>query len=81
MIGWVYVMSPTDYAAWLAGGEKSESMAQQGERLFNHSAAATCHVAGWHGRGRRWRESTASRRRLPSGETRVVDETLIRQAI
>ncbi len=35
MIGWVYVMSPTDYAAWLAGGEKTESMAQQGERLFS----------------------------------------------
>ena len=23
MIGWVYVMSPKDYAAWLAGGEKT----------------------------------------------------------
>ncbi len=35
MIGWVYVMEPADYAAWLSGGASHESMAQAGERLFN----------------------------------------------
>ncbi len=34
MIGWVYVMKPADYAAWLAGqSERIESMAQAGEQL------------------------------------------------
>src|ERR1700678_521039 len=35
MIGWVYVMSPTDYGTWLAGGEQNESMAQMGAQLFS----------------------------------------------
>ncbi len=30
MIGWVYVMTPSDYAVWLAGGAKGESMTQAG---------------------------------------------------
>jgi cytochrome c oxidase subunit 2 len=35
MVGWVYVMNQPDYAAWLSGGARNESMAQTGERLFN----------------------------------------------
>ena len=46
MIGWVYVMTPTDYAEWLAGGEQTVSMAQQGERLFSQFGCGTCHVSG-----------------------------------
>ncbi|MGA7225355.1 MAG: cytochrome c oxidase subunit II, partial [Candidatus Acidiferrales bacterium] len=45
MIGWVYVMSDSDYAAWLSGGSKNESMAQTGERLFTQLGCVTCHVA------------------------------------
>src|SRR5271154_3441214 len=81
MIGWVYVMSPTDYAAWLAGGEKTESMAQQGERLFSQFGCGNCHspdagshappLAGIYGKPQK----------MQSGETRVVDEALIRQSI
>jgi len=81
MIGWVYVMSPTDYAAWLAGGEKTESLAQQGERLFTQFGCNGCHtgeagaeapsLAGLYGKPQR----------LANGETRVVDESLISQAI
>ena len=69
MIGWVYVMSPQDYAAWLAGGERSESMAQQGERMFNQYGCDNCHVAGRHGPrtiacGNLWH-----RQKLQTGET------------
>jgi len=81
MIGWVYVMSPTDYAAWLAGGEKTESLAQQGERLFTQFGCNGCHtgeagaeapsLAGLYGKPQK----------LANGETRVVDESLISQAI
>jgi len=81
MIGWVYVMSAKDYAAWLAGGEKTESMAQQGERLFTQYGCIECHVAGGGGRAPSLAGLYGQPEKLASGETRVVDEALIRQAI
>jgi cytochrome c oxidase subunit II len=81
MIGWVYVMSPTDYSAWLAAGEKTESMAQQGERLFTQLGCNVCHAAEGAGRAPSLVGLYGRPERLQSGETRVVDESLIRQAI
>jgi cytochrome c oxidase subunit 2 len=81
MIGWVYVMTPTDYAAWLAGGEKTESLAEQGQRLFIQFDCGSCHVAGGGGRGPSLAGLYGKPEKLASGETRVVDESLIRQAI
>ena len=81
MIGWVYVMEPTDYAAWLAGGEKTESMAQQGEQLFSQLDCASCHAGGDNGRGPSLAGLYGKPQKLQNGETHVVDETLIRQAI
>jgi cytochrome c oxidase subunit 2 len=81
MIGWVYVMSPDDYTAWLAGGEASESMAQQGERLFNHYTCGYCHVADGTGRAPSLVGIYGKPEKLASGEMRVVDEALIRQAL
>lgn len=81
MIGWVYVMSPTDYADWLAAGEKTESMAQQGERLFTKLGCDGCHLAEGTGRAPSLVGLYGKPERLQSGETRVVDESLIREAI
>ena len=81
MIGWVYVMSGTDYAAWLSGGARNESMAQTGERLFNQLGCVTCHVADGTGRGPSLVGLYGKPEKLRDGSTRVVDETLIRQAI
>jgi len=81
MIGWVFVMSPTDYEAWLAGGARSESMAQTGERLFNRLGCVTCHVADGTGRGPSLVGLYGKPEKLRTGEMRLVDETLIRQAI
>ena len=81
MIGWVYVMAPSDYAAWLAAGEKTESMAQQGERLFAHLGCGSCHAAEGSGRGPSLAGVYGRPEKLQNGETRVVDEALIRQAI
>ena len=36
MIGWVYVMEPQDYQAWLSGGTTG-SLASSGEKLFQDS--------------------------------------------
>lgn len=81
MIGWVYVMTPSDYAAWLAAGEKTESMAQQGERLFDQLGCAVCHVGAGAGRAPSLVGLYGKPEKLQSGETRVVDESLIREAI
>jgi len=81
MIGWVYVMSQADYAAWLSGGARNESMAQIGERLFNQLGCVTCHVADGTGRGPSLAGLYGKPEKLRSGEMRLVDEALIRQAI
>jgi cytochrome c oxidase subunit 2 len=81
MIGWVYVMTPTDYAAWLAGGEQTESMAQQGERLFSQFGCDTCHVSEGSGRGPSLAGIYGKPEKLEGGQPQVVDEALIRQAI
>jgi cytochrome c oxidase subunit II len=81
MIGWVYVMSRTDYANWLASGEKTESLAQQGERLFSQYGCNNCHVPEGNGRAPSLVGIYGKPEKLQSGETRVVDESLIQQAI
>ena len=81
MIGWVYVMTPPDYAAWLAAGEKIESMAQQGERLFTQLGCTSCHVAEGTGRAPSLVGIYGRPEKLANGETRIVDESLIHDAI
>ena len=81
MVGWVYVMSPPDYATWLAGGERTESMAQQGERLFSQYGCGSCHADGAGSRGPSLAGIYGRPEKTQSGESRVVDEALIRQAI
>jgi cytochrome c oxidase subunit II len=81
MIGWVYVMSRSDYAAWLSGGARNESMAQTGERLFNQLGCVTCHVADNSGRGPSLVGLYGKQEKLRNGDMKLVDETLIRQAI
>src|ERR1700728_612204 len=81
MIGWVYVMSPTDYAAWLAGGSKNESMAQMGGRLFSQLGCAACHSSDNSGRGPSLAGIYGTTEKMIDGSTKTVDEALIRQAI
>jgi cytochrome c oxidase subunit 2 len=81
MIGWVYVMSPHDYEAWLASNENSEPMWQQGEAIFNHYTCNYCHVPDGTGRGPSLVGIFGKPEKLASGEMRVVDENLIRQAL
>ena len=81
MIGWVYVMSPHDYAAWLASNENTEPMWSQGERIFNHYTCNYCHVPDGSGRGPSLVGIYGKPEKLTSGEMRVVDEDLIKQAL
>jgi cytochrome c oxidase subunit 2 len=81
MIGWVYVMSPSDYAAWLAQGEQSESLAQQGARLFTQVGCDSCHGATASSTGPSLVGIYGKTERLADGTTRVVNDSFLREAI
>jgi cytochrome c oxidase subunit 2 len=81
MLGWVYVMSPADYEAWLSSGTPSQTMVQTGEKTFNKLGCSSCHVADGTGRGPSLVGAYSKEEELKSGEKRLVDEAFIRQAI
>ena len=81
MIGWIYVMTPSDYAAWLAGGEKTEPMAQQGEKLFAQFGCETCHGAQPGALGPSLAGIYGKPQKMQTGETREVNEDFIREAV
>jgi cytochrome c oxidase subunit II len=81
MIGWIHVMEPTAYAAWLASNEKNESMAQEGERLFDDLGCVSCHAPNNTGLGPSLVGMYGKPEKLRDGSTRMADEALIRQAI
>jgi cytochrome c oxidase subunit 2 len=43
MGGWVFVMEPADFEAWLSGAGAGPSIAEEGERLFVQYHCAGCH--------------------------------------
>jgi len=43
MDGWVYVMEPSEYEQWLAGGHVADTVAAEGERLFRQHGCSGCH--------------------------------------
>lgn len=51
MIGWVTVMDPPEYQAWLSGGSGEGSLASRGEKLFQDLACNNCHKPDGTGRG------------------------------
>jgi cytochrome c oxidase subunit 2 len=81
MIGWVYVMTPTDYAQWLAGGVKGETMVEGGARLFTQLGCATCHVADGSGRCPPLHGLYGNGVKLADGRTMIADEAYIRESI
>lgn len=78
MIGWVYVMAPADYARWLSGGVKAESMAQAGARLYQQLGCITCHGTG---RGPAFNGLFGKPVLLENGQTVIADEAYIRRHI
>ena len=43
MVGWVTVMTPTDYDAWLNAGGAQASLVARGERLYRSLGCSGCH--------------------------------------
>jgi cytochrome c oxidase subunit 2 len=75
-------MSPSDYAAWLAGGEQNESMSQSGEHLFSLLGCSSCHAGtAQTGTGPSLAGIYGQSEKFADGSSHLVDDTLIRQAI
>ncbi|HUO33161.1 MAG TPA: cytochrome c oxidase subunit II [Bryobacteraceae bacterium] len=80
MIGWVYVMEPQAYQAWLSGGTTG-SLASTGEKLFQDLACANCHHLNDQGRCPNLRNLFGSAVPLSDGRTVKADEAYIRESI
>src|SRR5580700_6523528 len=81
MVGWIYVMEPQDYQAWLSGGATG-SLASSGEKLFQNFACANCHhLSGAPGRGPDLRNLFGAQVELADGAHVQFDEDYIRESI
>ena len=81
MGGWVTVMEPADYQAWLGGGAAQGSLADAGEKLFQSLACHTCHQENATGRGPSLKGLYGSTVHLDSGQTVLADDAYIRESI
>jgi cytochrome c oxidase subunit 2 len=84
MGGYVYVMEPTAYQQWLAGGTGSESAASQGQKLFQERGCASCHQvdpSGQQGRGPTLYGLYGKQQAIEGDGTVTVDEAYIRESI
>jgi len=81
MIGWVEVMEPTDFQAWLGGGRASDSPAAAGEKLFQDLVCISCHRDDAQARGPQLKGLFGHTVRLQGGATAVADEAYIRESI
>lgn len=78
MVGWVTVMEPAAYAAWLSGGGGGKSLAETGADLYRQYACSTCHDTG---RGPSFVGLYGSTVKLNNGQTVVADDAYIRESI
>src|SRR6266403_380290 len=81
MGGWVTVMEPDEYAAWLAGSTGSGDPVALGAKLYNDLACNTCHLSDGKGRGPSYNGVYGSKVKLADGSTVVADDAYIRESI
>jgi cytochrome c oxidase subunit 2 len=81
MIGWIVVMEPAEFQAWLSGGASGMSLAAAGQKLFGELACVTCHRADSQGRGPNLEGVFGKTVALASGESVIADEGYIRESI
>jgi cytochrome c oxidase subunit 2 len=81
MIGWVEVMTPADYQAWLSGGVGEEPLAVRGQKVFTSLACNNCHRGDGAGRGPALEGLFGQRVELETGESIVADENYLRESI
>jgi cytochrome c oxidase subunit II len=82
MIGWIDVMEPSDYQAWLSGGRTGGgSLAEAGEKLFRDLACINCHHLTDQGRCPSLVALFNQPVKLSTGESVKADEAYIRESI
>jgi cytochrome c oxidase subunit 2 len=81
MIGWIDVMEPVAFQAWLSGGAGGESLAAAGAKLFVQHACNTCHRSDSLARGPNLSMLFGRSVRLSDGRTVIADESYIRESI
>jgi cytochrome c oxidase subunit 2 len=81
MGGWVTVMEPSDYAAWLSGSSGSSSPVADGEKLFAEKACITCHLSDGKGRAPSLNGVYGGTILLADGSTVTADDAYIRESI
>jgi cytochrome c oxidase subunit 2 len=81
MGGTVHVMKPADYAAWLAAGAPSDSMAMAGAKLFRDLGCSGCHMGSSVIRAPRLEGVYGKPVPLEGGEVVTADDQYIRDSI
>ena len=81
MIGVVYVMTPQDYANWLAGGKGTMTPVDQGAQLFTQYQCGTCHKSDNTGRGPSLNNIIGRTITLTNGQRIVADDNYLRESI
>lgn len=82
MGGWVTVMEPSDYAAWLSGSSGGDvNPVVAGEKLFAEKACSTCHLGNGTGRAPSLNGVYGGTVRLADGSTVTADDAYIRESI
>jgi cytochrome c oxidase subunit 2 len=82
MGGWVTVMEPSEYAAWLSGSSTAAiDPVVAGEKLFAEKACNTCHYPDGKGRAPSLNGLYGKKVQLADGSTVMADDAYIRESI
>jgi len=81
MGGWVTVMDPADYAAWLSDESGNVNPVSAGEQLFSQMACNTCHLSNGTGRAPSLNGLYNAKVLLADGTTVTADDAYIRESI
>jgi len=81
MIGWIVVMDPRDYQAWMTTGGGNQAMTATGEKLFTDLGCVMCHRADTGARGPNLAGIYNKPVQLEDGRTVIADENYIRESI
>ena len=82
MGGWVTVMEPSEYAAWLSGSSGTElTPVAAGAKLFTEKACITCHISDGTGRAPSLNSVYGAKVLLSDGSIVTADDAYIRESI